>query len=511
MKPIVAQNQVSLGLAKCLRLTLSGMSYRLFRSTVTVSILALAVAFLVTIVSHGVYSFAIQVAAYDELSETRLMGELINRMGSVDRQRTIVDTLSRKQAFDAEAGELNRDALSGAQVELLGRIAEYQTWAGLPEDEFNTAQATALSVTTFEDWLQSLPAASQAVLLSDSEPDQLLRNLEDTAAFDAFMERVQSLTLVVEPVNERDALRELITTQRASMLAVVDRIQTGHRQATQAVAEALGNVPAEQALIDPPANLAELLSEQGYSLASDAVARLKAYAQQQADFMLMRAAFDRRTVRQAVARETGERIQDVSFDLAVSYITNQERATWFAETLNDAGIDALNADRVLELTLLKQRTDQLQGAIGDEQPEPGEGLFGLPERTQWLVALSFLVCAVGVANAMLMSVTERFTEIATMKCLGAMDGFVMMMFVIEAAIQGFVGGCIGLVLGVVLALLRVSVEYGGMLNMGTDSLMQVGLAMIVSLIVGMALAVVAAVGPSYVAASLAPMEAMRID
>ena len=41
--------------------------------------------------------------------------------------------------------------------------------------------------------------------------------------------------------------------------------------------------------------------------------------------------------------------------------------------------------------------------------------FGLQIRQMFLVAISFLVCMVGITNAMLMSITERFREIATMK------------------------------------------------------------------------------------------------
>ncbi|MCC7409855.1 MAG: hypothetical protein IT442_17445, partial [Phycisphaeraceae bacterium] len=46
MKPIIVQDQVRLGVGRCVGLSLSGMSYRMFRSMITVSILALAVAFL---------------------------------------------------------------------------------------------------------------------------------------------------------------------------------------------------------------------------------------------------------------------------------------------------------------------------------------------------------------------------------------------------------------------------------------------------------------------------------
>jgi len=50
--------------------------------------------------------------------------------------------------------------------------------------------------------------------------------------------------------------------------------------------------------------------------------------------------------------------------------------------------------------------------------------------------LSLLVCAVGIVNAQLMAVTERFREIGTMKCLGALDRFVLRLFILEAGMQG---------------------------------------------------------------------------
>ena len=51
-------------------------------------------------------------------------------------------------------------------------------------------------------------------------------------------------------------------------------------------------------------------------------------------------------------------------------------------------------------------------------------------QTRWLLGLALLVAFVGILNAMLMSVTERFREIGTMKCLGALDGFIVRLFLI---------------------------------------------------------------------------------
>ena len=62
---------------------------------------------------------------------------------------------------------------------------------------------------------------------------------------------------------------------------------------------------------------------------------------------------------------------------------------------------------------------------------------------RWLVGMALLTCTVGIANAMLMSVTERFREIGTMKCLGAENGTVVKLFLIESALIGGVGSAAG--------------------------------------------------------------------
>ena len=76
----------------------------------------------------------------------------------------------------------------------------------------------------------------------------------------------------------------------------------------------------------------------------------------------------------------------------------------------------------------------------------GDQVENTPKQ-RWIVFLSLLVCVVGIVNAQLMSVTERFREIGTMKCLGALDRFILRLFLIEATLQGFIGSTIGAIAG----------------------------------------------------------------
>jgi len=81
-KAIEVRDQVRLGLGRCLQLALSGMSYRMFRSSVTVAILALAVAFLTHMLVFGILERSTQVAAYGEIEEQRSLGEAVRRLAS---------------------------------------------------------------------------------------------------------------------------------------------------------------------------------------------------------------------------------------------------------------------------------------------------------------------------------------------------------------------------------------------------------------------------------------------
>jgi hypothetical protein len=144
----------------------------------------------------------------------------------------------------------------------------------------------------------------------------------------------------------------------------------------------------------------------------------------------------------------------------------------------------------------------------------------MAKRKLWLVSLSLLVCIVGITNAMLMSVTERFREIGTMKCLGALDRFVVRLFLIESSFQGAAGSVVGAFIGLGLAFTRSLFAYR-VTERGTGDTYwlamhyfpvgKVLLWMVISIVVGIVLSVVAAIYPAYRAARMEPVDAMRVE
>lgn len=127
------------------------------------------------------------------------------------------------------------------------------------------------------------------------------------------------------------------------------------------------------------------------------------------------------------------------------------------------------------------------------------------QKNAWLVVMSLLVSVVGITNAMLMSVTERYKEIGTIKCLGALDNFVVKLFLIESGLLGFFGSIVGSLIGALFMLVTATSVLGKINWLGM--LGALGLC----IVLGTVLSIVAAIPPAMRAAKMPPADAMRTE
>lgn len=144
---------------------------------------------------------------------------------------------------------------------------------------------------------------------------------------------------------------------------------------------------------------------------------------------------------------------------------------------------------------------------GIEIPEE-DGALGLSPQERWILFLSLLVCVVGIVNTQLMAVADRFREIGTMKCLGALDRFILRLFLIEAVLQGIIGSALGGSAGAVIAFLGALIKYGGSV-IGLISLNQILTSVLSAVVLGCLLSILGVLYPALLAAKMQPVEAMR--
>jgi hypothetical protein len=130
-------------------------------------------------------------------------------------------------------------------------------------------------------------------------------------------------------------------------------------------------------------------------------------------------------------------------------------------------------------------------------------------RTLWITIFSLLVTVIGIANALLMSVTERFREIGTMKCLGALSAFIRRLFLIESTIIGIAGAIVGTLLGVILPIVAYGATFGFAAVAGALVYGQLVAFGIFCIVVGTILSMIAAIYPANFASRMVPASALR--
>ncbi len=162
---------------------------------------------------------------------------------------------------------------------------------------------------------------------------------------------------------------------------------------------------------------------------------------------------------------------------------------------------SIMASNVFTMALIGKGPENIRSVLIENLPE-------IKVRQTWLVSLSLLVCTVGIINSMLMAVTERSREIGTMKCLGALDRFVMELFLLEAMIHGIGGSIIGSFLGILIMTLVYIAQYKKIILSIFPTLTLLKFVGI-SIILGTGLAIIGALYPAIVSARMEPAEAIR--
>ena len=126
-----------------------------------------------------------------------------------------------------------------------------------------------------------------------------------------------------------------------------------------------------------------------------------------------------------------------------------------------------------------------------------------------VAAISLVVGGIGVANIMLVSVTERTREIGIRKAIGARRSAILRQFLIESTALAGLGGLVGIVLGVGLILTAASIIPKINPDFGAPQVSWV--AIVVAVGVSLAIGLVAGGYPASRAARLQPVEALRFE
>ena len=136
-----------------------------------------------------------------------------------------------------------------------------------------------------------------------------------------------------------------------------------------------------------------------------------------------------------------------TYDYVYVYAESVDEVSGILKIIREYGFEAYSDTQYIEEMKKQQQAQQGQlAAIG---------------------FISLLVSAIGIANTMMTSILERKKEIGVMKVIGVAIGKIRLIYLIESALIGLMGGILGVVLGHLLAYL---------MSTGTDTTMFLGMA-----------------------------------
>ena len=141
----------------------------------------------------------------------------------------------------------------------------------------------------------------------------------------------------------------------------------------------------------------------------------------------------------SVPYETMDLLWGPADDVLVTLVRTEPN--YDVDEVADAAEEALNA-RGSDISAVTY-TD-ISDAIGTMTSTISAFLVGI-------AGISLLVGGVGVMNTMFTSVLERTKEIGVMKAVGAKNGHIWTIFLIESGLMGLVGGIVGTILGLGLS------------------------------------------------------------
>lgn len=490
MKQIDVKEQPKLSFLRTVDISVNGMRYRMFRSLVTVMVITVAIAFLMNILC--------------EVILTRSTGRLVGNLLSEKRQAAF---WSARIALPGSPEALLREVARDETSNMI--LAEDQQMGKLSHEEFTAFRQQAQQADAFLSFFEGIDYGRRRMLVANNSNTAIFDYLQNSESVSQFLNDISKLKLrlpasdklprFLQTWSKTKETTELIIAGRIQAIAKVNVIMRG-KDRLAVLAEAEG--PAGE----------EVMSA-GFTAFTGAIrAHVAQQARQQMDIRTIEMTLQQPVMRQHLAARLGGDVLpgDITSRMLWHLLRDRGTAAWYLMKMQDNAtpVGQLIPARVVELARIQASAVELDHAAS--LTVDASDAAKTSSRMIWLVLVSLLVCVVGISNAMLMSVTERFREIATLKCLGALDGFIMSLFVIEAGILGLFGGLLGGLLGSIIGSSRMLAFFGMLMWQGFPLLQWLG-ALVVSILVGMLLAMLAAIYPSYLAARLAPMEAMRIE
>ena len=355
MKAVEVREQVRLPLRRCVELVLSGVRFRLFRAAITVAIIALAVAFLMTMVSESLIgrrvAEAVRLAAAPRDAMLFWVGRMTNPLTE--------DRLSEE--LYALSGRADRQ-----------RAKEFMAWGGIDRKELDSLVAIARRRRPFDRFFaDQLTEAERRSLFGRRKGADVYAFLQDPERRKTFGAELQRTgkSLPVDPDGPSDPNEGLAAfladwqakrRQRSAILA-------GSAESLRKVRESLKDRPAKQAIADTDTGeLARTLTACGFQVTAGQLAPVKEQARLSLDAERIQNVSRSALLKAAMAQRYRMDISKLDYEVLFSKLSSSSGAKWFIEETDaTAGMvdPRMSKDRTLRVAQSQLPIDEVRLAL----------------------------------------------------------------------------------------------------------------------------------------------------
>ncbi len=132
--------------------------------------------------------------------------------------------------------------------------------------------------------------------------------------------------------------------------------------------------------------------------------------------------------------------------------------------------------------------------------------LNLSEYQIWVLTISLVICITAILNSMLIAVVERYKEIGIIKCLGAKNSFIILLFIMESIFIGLIGGALGFAASLIATSILMLIQAGTLISL--QSYLSIFLT---SMLTAILISFIATILPAYYASRINPVEALRFE
>ena len=243
MKEISIAKQPWLSFGRTVRITIDGIKYRLFRASVTVAVITLAVAFLMNILAESLIKRRIAADTHERIRISRLVYDWSSRLTSPGSRESLIIEMA---------------AISSGSPQYL----EAQGFAKLADGEIQKFREWSVKVAAVMEFFDGLDYAKRRSMIHTAEGLEIFRRLkgaEANASFRQALARIKSVRFIMK-MDEFDALLADFDSNEA----IAEKILEGRAAAIAQITASNGGKSIIEALRDAEGAFGDTVRNAGF-------------------------------------------------------------------------------------------------------------------------------------------------------------------------------------------------------------------------------------------------------